>query len=145
MLDITYLCPCALLPSSKCGFHYLVGVISFVFFWNSIEGIRALSLVSGYGDTLCVWVLINYSFVRVRGQWVTGCVTLPWDGGIRIIIFGLLRHVLFFSFSGRRIKVLWLIYYLNYLLVLIIYLCILFLWKGYIWRAKLGCGWDRVI
>jgi len=27
----------------------------------------------------------------------------------------------------------------KYLLVLIIYLCILCLWKGYIWRAKLWC------
>jgi len=53
--------------------------------------------------------------------------------------------LLFFLWKEDEIKVLWLMYYLNYLLVLIIYLCILFLWKGYIWRAKLGCGWDRVI
>ena len=50
-----------------------------------------------------------------------------------------------FSLEGGCNKGLWLMYYLSYMLVLIIYLCILFLWKGYIWRAKLGCGWDRVI
>ena len=52
---------------------------------------------------------------------------------------------LFFLWKEDEIKVLWLMYYLNYLLVLIIYLCILFLWKGFIWRAKLGRGWGRVI
>ena len=53
--------------------------------------------------------------------------------------------LLFFLWKEDEIKVLWLMYYLNYLLVLIIYLCILFLWKGFIWRAKLGRGWGRVI
>ena len=53
--------------------------------------------------------------------------------------------LLFFLWKEDEIKVLWLMYYLNYLLVLIIYLSFLFLWKGFIWRAKLGCGWGRVI
>ena len=37
-----------------------------------------------------------------------------------------------FSLEGGCNKGLWLMYYLSYMLVLIIYFCILFLWKGYI-------------
>ena len=52
---------------------------------------------------------------------------------------------LFFLWKEDEIKVFMVDVLSNYLLVLIIYLCILCLWKGYIWRAKLWCGWDRVI
>jgi len=80
-------------------------------------------------------------------------------------MFGLLRHVFPFSLKGECNKGLWLMYYLGHMLVLIIFYVsvlglplyvyvfvwgypfylALFLWNGYIWRARLGWSWVRVL